>query len=137
MNPPKLINALTGQEAESKLTQIAPGKFVVDAVSPGDVPRYGICRLMRQADGSYIPILKTYPPHISFSSDLLENMGLRGVSRQTIMRLAQAGFVKWSRPSPKCLCIDVASLVDHLTATRDPEFWTPERIKRYQRANFG
>jgi excisionase family DNA binding protein len=49
------------------------------------------------------------------------------VSRATIYRLIDAGFIRFRKASPRKIQIDFKSLEEHLHATEDPEFWTEKR----------
>lgn len=122
-----LINAHTGKVAATRLVEVAPGQWTAPAIDPADVPRFGIVRLMRQQDGSYLPILKHYSQYIKITEGLPEALGYIGLSYTTLYRLCHAGFIKSSKPSPLVILIDILSLADHVEAARDPEFWTPER----------
>lgn len=122
-----LINLATGEAAKTRLSQVAPGEYAAAEIHPDDVPRYGIVRLMRQADGTYVPVLRNHGQYIRISEDLPEKLGLKGIAFKTLYRLVAAGFVACSRPAPNVILVDVLSLSEHLQATRDTEFWTPER----------
>jgi hypothetical protein len=124
-----LVNLATGQEAKTRLIEVAPGQWTAPAIEPDDVPRYGIVRMMRQTDGRYLPVLKHYGQYVRMSRDLPEQLGFRGLSSMTLYRLCSAGFVCSSKPGPGVILVDVLSLAEHIEAARDPEFWTPERRK--------
>lgn len=134
MKKPTLFRADTGKPAATQLVEAAPGVFVAPTVAPEDVPRYGICKLMRQPDGSYIPVLKQYSPHVRMDSNALGNAGLNALSRRTLYRLIAAGFVAHSRPAPNLIMVDLASLAEHLEKTKDPEFWTSARLEQFRRS---
>lgn len=131
---PQLINLATGRPAETRLVEIAPGQWAAGDIHPSDVPRYGLVRLMRQTDGSYIPVLKQHSQYVRMSHDLPEQLGLKGLSPKTLYRIIAAGFVASSRPAPAVILVDLLSLSEHVEAARDPEFWTPEKRRRWSDA---
>lgn len=56
-----------------------------------------------------------------------------GMSAEVIMKLIRTGFVEGSQGAPCNLMVNVRSLLDHIEQTReDPEFWTPERRRRFK-----
>ena len=120
-------NLATGQDAKTRLIEVAPGQWTAESIDPADVPRYGIVRMMRQPDGRYIPVLKHYGQFQRCTRELPEELGFRGLTYQTLYRLIAAGFVASSRPAPGVVLIDILSLAEHLEAARDSEFWTAER----------
>lgn len=132
---PNLIRVSDGKQAATRLAQIAPGCYVPRSIDPADLPRYGYFRLMRQRDGSYLPILKHWGQWRRLDDDLWRHLGLQGLSKRTFLRLCNAGFIRRIRPSPKVILVDLGSLCDHLSAAEDPEFWTPERIRQFQNAS--
>jgi hypothetical protein len=125
-SPPPLYLP-NGKEAKSELIEVTPGQWIASHVHPDDVPRIGLVRLMRQADGSYIPVLKAQSQLVRMTRDLGENVGLHGLSWKSLYRLIGSGFVQSSRPTPNVILVDLASLFAHVEAARDPEFWTPQR----------
>ncbi len=132
---PTLIRVTDGQPAATRLAQLAPGCYVPRVIEPADVPRYGIFRLMRQTDGSYVPILKHWGQWRRLDESLWKDLGIADLKKRTLYRLFNAGFIRHSRPSPNVILVDLGSLVDHLAATEDPEFWTPERVSQLQNAS--
>lgn len=134
MSKPTLFRADTGKKAATKLVEAAPGVFVTPTVAPEDVPRYGICHLKRQPDGSYIPVLRQYGSMVRMGRDLLAKAGLEALSLRTLYRLVAAGFVKHRRPAPNLILVDLGSLAQHLEDSADPEFWTAARLEQFRRA---
>lgn len=132
MKKPQLINMATGKQADTELVEAAPGVYVAPSVAPEDVPRYGICHLKRQADGSYIPVMKQFARHSRMAADLPERLGLEGLSTRTLYRLIAAGFIAHRRPAPNVILVDLASLAKHLEECADPDFWTPRRIALFR-----
>jgi hypothetical protein len=134
MNAPKLYQFGTGEEMKSRLSQVSPGVYEVGSIDPADVPRYGLVWMMRQPDGSYLPVLRTHSQLVAMSRELPGQLGLKGLSYRGLLRLIVAEFVGSCRATPGVIMVDLASLADHLDAARDPEFWTPERRKRFSDA---
>jgi len=132
---PELTLIRDGQPAHTQLVEIAPGTFAAPTVHPADVPRFGLVKMMRQPDGTYLPMLKHHGQWRRCGEDLLKDAGLEALPLRTFYRLVNAGFVKQSRPTPMVILVDLGSLVDHLDAASDPEFWTPERRKRFVQAD--
>jgi hypothetical protein len=134
MKLPKLTLIRNGADAHTALVEVAPGQYAAPGVHPSDVPRYGLVRLMRQPDGTYAPVLKHHGQWMRCGAELLKNCGLEALPLRTFYRLINAGFVKKSRPSPNVILVDLGSLVDHIEASSDPEFWTAERMKQFRQA---
>jgi hypothetical protein len=131
---PKLISSLTGKEMKTDLVEIAPGEWAPGPVDAMDVPRYGLVWLMRQTDGSYLPVLKMHSLYVSMSHELPSQLGLKGFPARSLYRLISAGFVASTCPTPANIMVDLGSLAQHIEAARDPEFWTPERRARWSTA---
>lgn len=113
--------------------EFAPGQEV-DATLPREaVPRFGLVQLMRQADGSYVTVLKTWSETVRLKLDTLPNLGI-DVSYKTCRRLIAAGFIEGSFIAPETFIMDLESLYNHVQATRDPEFWTDARKAKYRAA---
>lgn len=125
-----LLNATKPSTIE---VEPAPGQTIEAALPREAVPRFGIVQLMRQSDGTYVPILKSWSNTVRLKLDTMNNLGL-DVSYKTTRRLIIAGFVKGSLIAPETFLLDVESLYEHLQATRDPEFWTEARKAQYRAA---
>jgi hypothetical protein len=113
--------------------QLAPGQESRIPVPREAVPRYGMVQLMRQTDGTYLPVLKTWSETVRLTCSLPNDLGL-DVSYNTLVRLVTAGFVQGTRIAPETTLIDLESLVAHMEACRDPEYWTPARVQKYREA---
>ena len=111
--------------------EVSPGKFTADQVPRAEIARFGFITLMRLPDGNYMPVVKTWGQTLRLTEDLCRNLGL-DVSYDTIRRLINGKFLRVRRVAPNSILLELESLYDHLEAVRDPEFWTPERIKRYR-----
>ncbi len=131
---PKLISSLTGETMATEMVQVAPGVWEPGVIDQRDVPRYGLVWMMRQADGSYLPVLKAHALYVSMSHDLPAQLGLKGLSFRGLYRLITAGFVVSTSPTPKNILVDLGSLAQHIENARDPEFWTEERRRRWSNA---
>jgi excisionase family DNA binding protein len=57
--------------------------------------------------------------------------------RQTVYKLAAAGFLRSFRPSPQTVLVSESSVAEYAaTQVGDPEFWDrPENLERYKNAN--
>lgn len=124
----------SGKKAKTDLVEVAPGQWAAAEIHPDDVPRVGIVRLMRQGDGSYVPILKLSSQYVRMSRELGETVGLHGLSWKSLYRLIGAGFVASSKPTPNVILVDLVSLAAHVESARDPEFWTPARRAQWSQA---
>lgn len=122
---------LTGEVMGTTLSELTPGAFEEPAVHNADVQRYGLAWLMRQADGRYLPVLKGHSQHVKLTRDLPAQLGFKDLSYRGLLRLVTAGFVASSRITPDVIHIDLASLVAHILATRDPEFWSRANRRKY------
>ncbi len=129
-----LTNMQTGKVLATRLIEIAPGTFAATEISAADVPRYGLVRLMRQTDGSYLPVLKHHGQWRRCGEEMLRDCGLDAIPMRTFYRLVNAGFVRKSRPTPNGYMVDLSSLVEHIEAASQPGFWTPERLRQWRAA---
>ena len=128
------MTAAVTLQKTGQVIEIVPGKQVPAPEIPREaVPRYGFVRLMRLNDGTYLPQLQTWGETIRLSSETARDLGL-DIHYNTIYRLFNGGFIGGSRISPNTILLDLQSLYDHINATRDPSFWSPERIKRYRQS---
>ncbi len=126
-----LIDLASGKPLATGVRQLAPGKFEACEFIPDDAPRYGMVRLMRQTDGSLLPVLKLFGQYRRLAG-LATELGIRDLSQRTLDRLVETGFIQSIRPSPSVILVDMESLCQHLENTRDPEFWTPRRRAQYR-----
>lgn len=111
----------------------SPGDIVHLSNIPADVSRYGVVRMLRNGDGSYTPLIKTYSRWIKLDQKTLIELNLHNcLSRDTMQRLINCGVIKTSMPSPQVTLIDVDSLLSHLENTRVPGWWTDERRKNFR-----
>lgn len=113
---------------------VAPGVSIEDARGKAHVPSLGVVNLVRQKDGSLIPMLRTWKPYVKLTVDLPEKLGL-DLTYRTLRTLILAGFVDARAITPRQTLVNVGSLFAHFDAVRDPEFWTPERVKAWEDAN--
>jgi hypothetical protein len=114
-------------------SNLGPGDIVNLSNIPADTSRYGVVRMVRNADGSYTPLIKTYTRWMRLNATTLIELNLHGaLSRDTIQRLIDCGIIKTSMPSPQVTLIDVDSLLTHLENTRTPGWWTEERRKAFR-----
>ena len=112
--------------------QIAPGATAED-IPREEVPRYGFVKLMRQADGSYLPILQSHGHTVRLGETFCQDYGI-DTHTKTIRRLIVAGFVSGHFISPHALLVDLSSFHEHMEACKDPDFWTPDRRKKFSQA---
>lgn len=126
---------LVGTDRKVRALEFAPGIYVPrsSAEVAEQVPRYGIAQLMRQADGSYLPVLRSWATTIRLkgNQDRIRELLGADLGYKVLLRLLKAGFIRGSYATPGTTLIDLASLADHLAAAADPEFWTPVRRAAY------
>lgn len=108
---------------------VAPGERYVD-IPPAKVPQAGIVRWVPAGDGTYRPRLQVMETWVRVGQ--CEQFGIH-IKRDTLIRLGIAGFIKICQPSPMTPSISIESLLEHMEAAKDPEFWTEERLERYRR----
>lgn len=111
--------------------EIAPGNETEVSIPRSSVPRYGFVQLMRQSDGTYIPILKTWSETIRLRESTPTDLGL-DISYMTLKRLIVAGFIRGRLIAPDTCLLDLASLYEHIEGCRDFEFWTEENRANYR-----
>ena len=109
--------------------EVAPGERYVD-LPPSTVPKAGIVRWVPAGDGTYRPRLQIMETWVRVGN--CEQFGIH-IKRDTLIRLGSAGFIEISQPSPFTPSITVESLLAHIEAAKDPEFWTEERLERYRK----
>jgi len=131
--------------------QIANSKPAMVPAGPGrwkprtgeDAPKVCVCRWVQCADGTFRP--EPFPYRwAQLTKELLEELGFApGLSdearRDTMQRLAAAGFVRLARISPGVTLLDLDSWEAHLwRCLEDPFYWEPggEAREKYAEANF-
>lgn len=112
-----------------KTVEVAPGERYVD-LPPASVPKAGIVRWVPAGDGTYRPRLQVMETWVRVGN--CEQFGIH-IKRDTLIRLGCAGFIEISQPSPFTPSITIESLLAHIEAARDPEFWTEERLDIYRK----
>lgn len=114
-----------------KEIELAPGMKIAPLPSE-HVPEIAIARLQPMGDGTYRPVIKIYEADMRVT----EAARLLNVDYRMLSRLARAGFIKSSQPSPNNHQISLASWFEHVDAVRaDPEFWLKEKNRqRYREA---
>jgi hypothetical protein len=111
--------------------EIAPGQETDVSVPRSAVPQYGFVKLMRQGDGSYLPVLKTWSETIRLRESTPTDLGL-DISYMTLKRLIVAGFIRGRLIAPDTCLLDLASLYEHIERCQDFEFWTEENRAEYR-----
>lgn len=102
--------------------------------APDEFCQYGIVRMVRNADGSYTPVLKTFERWVKLTYATLADIGLTNcISYETITRLIDCGAIACRYPSPKVRVIDLDTLISWIEQARDPDYWTPARIHAYNK----
>jgi hypothetical protein len=109
---------------------IAPGEKYAD-IPPDKLPKVGIVRWIPCGDGTYRPRLQVMENWIRTTH--APQFGIH-IQPETLVRLANSGFIQIAQTSPGHNAINLESLLDHIEACRDPEFWTSARKATYRRA---
>lgn len=131
--PPLPVGTKVRLVKSGDIIEITPGEFRECKVARGALPRHGYISLMRLADGNYMQVLNSWGETVRLTEDLLRQLGI-DISPDTLRRLMNGDFVRWTRPAPNTTLLDLASLHAHLEACRDPDFWTEERVRKYRDA---
>lgn len=83
------------------------------------------------ADGSVL--LKHGKPVVRATAGLVSKW--TGLSRKTLQRLAESGFISVAKVTPTTFLYYPAEVEDFIaTVAADPEYWTPARKREYQLA---
>lgn len=130
MNHSEIESMATGKKI--KVVQVAPGEFTADA-SLGEIPRYGLFHMVPDGAGNFRPVLYTVSRRVKLTARLPKQLGL-DLTSHSLRVLCEAGFVEYSRPTPRTIQIDLESLAKHLAATEDPEYWTEKRLAQFSQA---
>jgi hypothetical protein len=93
-------------------------------------PLFAVSAWQPAGDGTYRPVAKLYERGVSTA----EAEKLTGISPDTLRRLIRAGFVIGGQPTPGKFEVNLPSLMAHIEATRDPEFWTEARRQKWSEA---
>ena len=106
--------------------ELVPGVRVAD-VPPPLIQRVGVCDWQPAGDGTYRPIVRLHDNMVRVS----EAVKITGMTYLTLRRLICGGFVEGVQVTPGNVQMNMHSYWQHVQACRDPEFWTPERRRRY------
>lgn len=102
-----------------------------------------VCLWVQCSDGSYRP--EPWPYRWSqVTPELLRALGFAPAldtraRRDTLQRLANAGFVRLARISPGCTLLDMDSWAEHLgRCLADPDYWEKDgaAFRKYAKSNF-
>jgi hypothetical protein len=110
--------------------EIAPGEAYADLPAE-QAPRVGIVRWVPAGDGLFRPRVQLLENWIRTTH--APQFGIH-IKPETLVRLGNSGFIKFSQTSPGHNAVCLESLLDHIEKCRDPEFWTTERRKQYTTA---
>lgn len=108
-----------------------------------DAPTVCVCLWVQCSDGSYRP--EPWPYRWSqVTPELLRALGFAPAldtraRRDTLQRLANAGFVRLARISPGCTLLDMDSWAEHLgRCLADPDYWEKDgaAFRKYAKSNF-
>lgn len=110
--------------------QAAPDQRCVFLDQPIEDRRFGVFEWQKLGDGTFAPVVRVYDAHVRIA--VIEKIA--DLSYDTIRRLIIAEFVEGSQPSPGVILVSINSLIAHLRKTKEPDFWTDIRIKKYRQA---
>ncbi len=111
------------------MVRIAPGIFA-PVIDGGRAPKFTLAKYVDQHDGTYrlVPVLSQL---VRVSNELLHLLGLsdstsKKGSYNTLIRLANAGFVTMVKVSPKCYMLDLDSWARHISkCAKNPDRFEP------------
>jgi hypothetical protein len=114
----------TVEVAQRDFAEIYPGEFVCPA-PPKFTPKVGIVKLIRVEGGLYQAVIRALPLLVAASEWKPE---VYGCGWKSAVRLALAGFIKYERPVPGRIVVDVESFFEHRARVRrEANFWNLER----------
>jgi hypothetical protein len=113
--------------------RITPDLAVLPHAPLAAVPAFGLVEWVRTADGKFEARLITHDQWIALSRYPADQIGLP-ISRDTLLRLGRAGFIRMRRPTPFEWQYHLGSLIEHLEAAEEEDFWDETNIKRYREA---
>lgn len=111
--------------------EVSPGERCVWLRDEQVRQHFGVFAWQKLGDGTYAPVVRIYDTYVRINE--VQSVGIP-IPWDTLRRLATAGFVDYRQPAPNTIYICIESLVQHMEATRDPEFWTADRRARYAAA---
>jgi len=122
----------------SVAVEFMPGRVAeVPAFVIGAVPTYVVCRLQKLVNGSYALMPEKWSQMVRLTPRLHEELGLP-CSYKALYYLARAGFVEARRVTPRCLMLDLVSVLNHFERCRvvegEPSWWTAERVDTFRNA---
>lgn len=116
--------------------EIAPGVFVGKDLGLPDDPVTGIVKFVHDpATGQILSVIQGWEPTIRITRQNFHQWRIGG-TYETFYKVIRAGFIKTRRVSPEILEVVTDSLLEHLKACEEPNFWTPERRQIYREANW-
>jgi hypothetical protein len=135
MIAPEPIPNPAAAELVNVRVQYAPGKFTDIDLPRESVGSYGYVKTVLMADGTVVPLWKTWSGTMKVGRDLPAKLGL-DVHVDTIRCLIHAGIVKAGKFAPSCTLVDVDSLIKHLVAVMKDSaaVWTDEKQLAYSEA---
>lgn len=84
---------------------------------------------LRLADGTFL--VKPQKPVRRATANQVSKW--TGMSKKCLKNLAESGFITRCRPNPSTVFYYPGEVQAHIRQTEaDPDFWTPERLRRYQ-----
>lgn len=129
---PVSVQLITGHTIDA--VRIAPGEYLPVLPKHQEIPLCGYITYVSAGDGKFVPRVRVWEQYVKLVEETPENLGLGKIDVKTLLRLGVAGFFKIRRLTPRVTMICVPSLLAHIDATSDPDFWTPDRIRRYSAA---
>lgn len=116
--------------------EIVPGRITEVSLPDGAPapPAYVIAKLVPVSGGLMRVVPIEWTPQITLNSTNMRKLGIH-IPLHALRRLIKAGLVRGSVVGVRITTIDIASLYEHLEATRlrdgASDFWTPERTDLY------
>lgn len=138
LKPSSTTRDTPASKSQRVAVEFMPGRVAeVAAMTVDGVPKYVMCKLVKQLNGTYALVPESWPQMVRMTRTLHEELGLQ-CSYRTLYQLVRAGFVRGSAMTPWCFMVDLASFAEHMTRCEvkdgEPSFWTKDRKERYRLA---
>ncbi len=95
------------------------------------IPGLGVFRWHDREDGTYEPRVEVHDAWLRVAD--VEELPLGGLTCEVTRKLVAGGFIFACSPAPSLTLVNMADLLRHREETsEDPQWWTPEKLRRYK-----
>lgn len=95
------------------------------------IPGLGIFRWHDRDDGTFEPRVELHDAWIRLGE--VESLPLGGLTVEVTRKLIDGGFIFACAPAPSLTLVNISDLLRHREETsEDPQWWTPEKLRRYK-----